>query len=99
MKYAAAILILCLVFYVSFSLLAQNNFQDDMFPGSDTEKQPEQKKIDQDEDENNDIDYGDIFSDDQDMISRKLFQKRLPPLTKKQKIVWAFRLAESNPFL
>jgi hypothetical protein len=99
MKYAAAILILCLVFYVSFSLLAQNNFQEDMFPGSDIEKQQEPKKIDQDEEEDNDIDYGDIFSDDQDMIARKLFQKRLPPLTKRQKIVWAFKLAEPNPFL
>lgn len=99
MKYAAAILILCLVFYVSFSLLAQDKFQDGMFPGSDTETQTEQKKIDREEEENDDIDYGDIFSDDQDMISRKLFQKRLPPLTKKQKIVWAFKLAETNPFL
>lgn len=70
-----------------------------MFPGSDAETPREQKKIDREEEENDDIDYGDIFSDDQDMISRKLFQKRLPPLTKKQKIVWAFRLAETNPFL
>jgi predicted DNA binding CopG/RHH family protein len=44
----------------------------------------------------------DIFSDDQEIFSlrqRKLFQKKLVPLTNKERIVWAFRLSETNTFL
>jgi hypothetical protein len=41
----------------------------------------------------------DDFGYDQDIFSRKLFHKKLPPLSKKQKIVWAFRMAEANSLL
>ncbi len=34
-----------------------------------------------------------------DVFLRKLEQKKLPPLTKQEKITWSFRLAKSNPFL
>ncbi|MCP4149274.1 MAG: hypothetical protein GY757_16115 [bacterium] len=46
-----------------------------------------------------DTEEEDFFTDDQDIYSRELFQKTLKPLSRKKKIVWAFRLAESNPFL
>jgi hypothetical protein len=49
-----------------------------------------------------DMDDEDIFTDDQEIFSsrqRKLFQKKLAPLTNKEKIVWAFRLSETNTFL
>jgi hypothetical protein len=36
---------------------------------------------------------------DQAIISRKLFQITVPPLTSKQKIIWAYRMSESDLFL
>ena len=100
MRYAAAILILSLVFYVSFSSPAQEN----TFPGNEVEsaaqtEQTEQKKVNVDEENKEEMDYEDIFTSDQEAFHGKLFQKDLPPLTKKQKIVWAFKLSEANPFL
>ena len=36
---------------------------------------------------------------EQEIIYRKLFQKTLPPLSNKKKIIWAFRMSESDLFL
>jgi len=36
---------------------------------------------------------------DQEIFSRKLFQKTLPPLSGREKIVWSFRMATPDPFL
>ena len=36
---------------------------------------------------------------EQAIISRKLFQISLPPLSRKKKIIWAFRMSESDLFL
>lgn len=48
----------------------------------------------------------DEFGDDEDallyeqeIIYRKLFQKTLPPLSNKNKIIWAFRMTEPDLFL
>jgi len=40
-----------------------------------------------------------LFPLNQDFFARKAFQKKLPPLEKKQEIVWAFRTAKPSPFL
>lgn len=45
------------------------------------------------------IEEDDFIVYDQEIWSRKLFQKKLPPLNKKEKIIWAFRMAETNTFL
>lgn len=103
MRYAAAILIMSLIFYVSFSSPAQETTA----PGNDVEsvgqteqtEQTDPKEVDVVEDDKEEMDYEDIFTSDQEAFHGKLFQKDLPPLTKKQKIVWAFRLSEPNPFL
>jgi hypothetical protein len=58
-----------------------------------------EKTITTSEDENQEMDDDDYFADDQDIFSRKLFQKELTPLTPKEKIIWAFRLSETNTFL
>lgn len=50
-------------------------------------------------DENNSEMEDEELSYPQDNISRKLFQKKLPPLTNHEKIIWAFRMADSNLFL
>lgn len=55
---------------------------------------------------NNQQQQGDELGDDEDymfyeqeIFSRKLFQKKLPPLTQKEKIIWAFRMSEPDLFL
>ena len=45
------------------------------------------------------IEDDDFFPYDQDFLTRKLFQRTLPPLTRKEEIIWSFRMADSNAFL
>ncbi|HLP45369.1 MAG TPA: hypothetical protein VK469_05460 [Candidatus Kapabacteria bacterium] len=39
------------------------------------------------------------LADDQEIFARKLFQKKLAPLSRQEKIIWAFRLSKSTIFL
>jgi len=39
------------------------------------------------------------YSYEQEIISKKLFQKNLPPLTKREKTIWAFKTAKISIFL
>jgi hypothetical protein len=41
----------------------------------------------------------DFFPYDQDYLTRKLFQKEWGPLTRRERIIWSFRMANSNVFL
>jgi len=99
MKYAAAILILILslIFYLSYMVLAQ----DSMIPGEDSQSKRTTKEetVTMSEDDSQEMDDDDYFADDQDIFSRKLFQKKLTPLSTREKIIWAFRLSETNAFL
>lgn len=36
---------------------------------------------------------------EQEIISKKLYQKNLPPLSKREKITWAFKTAKTSIFL
>lgn len=45
------------------------------------------------------IEEDDFFPFDQDLLTRKLFQKTLLPLNRKERITWSFRMADSNAFL
>lgn len=44
------------------------------------------------------VDEDDFFYDPE-IISRKLFQKTLPALSSREKILWSFRIADSDLFL
>jgi hypothetical protein len=44
-------------------------------------------------------DEDDMLLYDQEIFSRKLFQKTLPQLSKKETIIWSFRLADPDPYL
>ena len=44
-------------------------------------------------------DEDDIFFYEQESFSRKLFQRKLTPLSKREKIIWAFRMSEPDLFL
>jgi hypothetical protein len=43
----------------------------------------------------------DIFSStyERELLSRKIFKKSLPPLSRKEKIIWSFKTAKANIFL
>jgi hypothetical protein len=43
----------------------------------------------------------DIFSTtyERELLSRRMFKKSLPPLSRKEKISWSFRTARANTFL
>jgi hypothetical protein len=43
----------------------------------------------------------DIFSTtyERELLSRKIFKKSLPPLSRKEKIIWSFKTAKANTFL
>ncbi|NIM78739.1 MAG: hypothetical protein GTO20_08110 [Candidatus Aminicenantes bacterium] len=90
--------------------MAQNQTQSQNRVLAGGERQPDQeeqepqaqiqeKTITPPEEESPIIEEDDFFIDDQEIWSRKLFQKKLPPLNKKEKIIWAFRMAETNTFL
>lgn len=49
--------------------------------------------------DSSEIEEDDFFPYDQDFLTRRLFQKTLPPLTRKERIIWSFRMADSNAFL
>lgn len=101
-----------LVLYLCYSLLAQaqtinrNGTNGDKAvnaavdeskrdPGI-KEKTPGLNEYDYDSSE---IEDDDFFPYDQDFLTRKLFQKTLPPLTRKERVIWSFRMADSNAFL
>ena len=116
MKYASAILIVGIVFYLSYVLLAQESESPEVFidstsgfgetegTGRDHQAAREQGQVLEDTvdaypDAEQDIYSDQYFADDQDIFSRKLFQKRLGPLSEKEKVIWSFRLAAPNTFL
>jgi hypothetical protein len=43
----------------------------------------------------------DIFSStyERELLARKIFKKSLPPLSRKEKIIWSFKTAKANTFL
>lgn len=96
MKTLTTILILLFIFFITFFILAKNTLsdnklnQDKIDPGSTNLEEPPDSYMGTEEE--------DSFYD-QDTFLRKLDRMKLPPLTEKEKIIWSFRLAETNPFL
>jgi hypothetical protein len=105
MKRLNKVLVLLLACYVSISLLAQNQQnQQNPRPTGEAQNSPQQEiapenNIPMPDDNSQEIDDDDSYPYEQDIISRKLFQKDLTPLTTKEKIIWSFRMAETNTFL
>ena len=103
MKHIIKILVLIFVIYVFYALTAQasgrqtNDDPQAEITGNTEQIEPQQ--IDDPDDPSPDLDDEDYFSYDQDILSRKLYEKKLSPLSPKEKIIWSFRLAETNTFL
>ena len=86
-------------------LCAINLFAPVDHPANQSEKNTPSPMISQDimnikEQESNDLgDEEDYMFYEQEIFSRKLFQKTLPPLTQEEKIIWSFRMSEPDLFL
>lgn len=89
--YLIVVFAICLLFPITTGTVPQ---QDPTIPDR---TDPGNMQITDDIDEPTD-DEEIIFSD-QEIFSRKLFQKTLPPLKKKQKVIWAFRMSQHDLFL
>ena len=72
------------------SVFGQNNDQQ-KFPETTAPENPERFTDSED----------DIFSTtyEREMLSRKIFKKSLPPLSRKEKISWSFKTARANTLL
>jgi hypothetical protein len=112
MKIILRIIILGLVFYLCYSILAQAQTinRNETNRGSTVNTTADESKsvtrieektpgLNEYEYDSSEIEDDDIFPYDQDFLTRKLFQKPLPPLSKKERIIWSFRMADSNAFL
>ncbi len=103
MKYAAGILILGFIFYLSYSLLAQDNGIPGETPGNQATGEQKTATVSegQTQEDPPDMEDEDYITEDQDVFSstRKLFQKKFDPLTQKEEIIWAFRFSDTDTFL
>lgn len=107
-KLLIRILILVLILYLSYTITAQNlgfGFQDDKpetaeTTGSqETEPPPDGDGMDLFREDSPEMEEDDFFSFDQDYLTGRIHQKKMNPLSDKEKIKWAFRMAEANAFL
>jgi len=93
------ILIVLSLIYVTFSVKAQEETEIRQ-NNEETAPLPEQTKvIDVYDEERLEPDDDNFFFYSSDILSKKLFQEKLPPLTKKEKIIWSFRMAKKNAYL
>jgi len=112
MKIVLRIIILGLVLYLGYSILAQaqtinrngtNRGRTVNTTAADSQKvtkiQEKTPGLSEYEYDSSEIEDEDFFPYDQDFLTRKLFQKKLLPLTRKERITWSFRMADSNAFL
>ena len=97
MKIFGAILIFFAIFFFTYTILTQATLgdggspQDIAVPIATGSQQTNESYLNQEEE--------DPFYYEPDIFLQQLNRRKLPPLTKKDKIVWSFRLAEINPFL
>ncbi len=96
MKHIIKILVLIAVFYVSYALVAQNQ---EGAQTSRTGDKTQDQSIETPDDTAAEMEDEDYFPYDLDIISSKIFQKKLPALSRRGKIIWPFRIAETNSFL
>jgi hypothetical protein len=75
--------------------------QDSKIPGEDQQRKraTKEKTTTITEEKSQEMNDDDYYADDQDIFSRELFRIELTPLSTKKKIIWAFRLSETNTFL
>ena len=98
MKLLRRIIIFLLVFYLTYMFLTKIT-HGDVLSNESAMMIPQTSAIDQSSENYMGTEEEDQLFSEPDMLFRKLEQKKLPPLSEKEKITWSFRLAETNPFL
>ena len=91
--------IVFLIFYLSYSMVAQNRTGSGGPDKPAKKAEIKEKTLNFNSDEEPEMEDEDLFSYEQEFFQKKLYQRELPELTKKEKITWSFRLAETNIFL
>ncbi len=99
MKIIIKILVSIVIAYLSFTLLAQDRPSSKDRDSQETREKIPGKKIDIADEDNQEMEDDDFYPYDQAIVPGKLYQKNLPPLSRKAKIIWSFRLADTNSFL
>jgi hypothetical protein len=107
MKLLIKILIVAVIFYLSYSILARGqatgangtNGSNPISANSPKGSNAEENPINLKEYEGSKMEEEDFYSYDEDFFTRKVLQRNLAPLTHKERITWSFRMAETNAFL
>jgi hypothetical protein len=99
-KLIAALLLSVIIIWVSYVFLGHKTTPKPGKPDTNNTTSspgniPSLNQDDRSETEENNF----LNIEEQYSISRKLYQKPLPPLNNRDKIRWAFRMAETNTFL
>lgn len=97
MKILKTIFVLLIVFLLTFLILAQKTLSYDDLNQENID--PKATGIEENTENYMPTEEEDSVYFREDIFLRKLDDKKLPPLSNKEKIIWAFRLAETNPFL
>lgn len=102
-KITALAVFFSLITILSFSLLSQEQ-EISGAPGSNTTPPQNppltgESPVSPDSAEEPPYDSNNFLPDEQDVFSSKLFQRKLNPLTREEKIIWAFRIADKYTFL
>ena len=92
------LIILSIIILLSPSLLLVQDPQTQQWALQDQEKKQE-KKIMIDQRKTADIQDEDLFPMEEDIIRRRLEEKKLQPLSNKKKIRWSFKMAKTTVFL
>lgn len=107
-KILIRILILIFVLYLGYTVTAQNlgfGYRDDKpktTPKTNTEETtppPDEDGMELFREDSPEMEEEDFFSFDQDYLAGRIHQRKLRPLSSKEKIKWAFRMAQANAFL
>lgn len=112
MKILVRIIIFALVFYLCYSILAEaqdinrdmSNQDAGLTTSADSKKKTKIKEEtptlnEYEYDRSDDIEDEDLFPYDQDYLSRKLKKEKLDRLTRRENIIWSFRMANANIYL
>lgn len=84
--------------FFSLSLSFSDSNKDKSYNNPQIEKTKEQTSFQMQENDDYKLE-DDSFDYESDFFRRKIYQKKLLPLSNKEKIIWSFRMANKNPFL
>jgi hypothetical protein len=92
--------IYCLIIFLFFtlSLSFSDSNEDKSYNNPQIKKTKEQTSFQIQENDDYKVEDDDFYYES-DFFRRKIYQKKLPPLSNKEKIIWSFRMANKNLFL